>query len=301
MSFNRLPNELAELILVPNCGANIRSVCRLWLTIHDAAVTVIRISKSGPGYQFGDRFPSLTTFAFRLYAEMTYETFGNISTLTTITSLELSCDWDTLDRAWSPGVLLMKNRAVGVLSTLTALQSLTLRECRITEELVQSLKPLTGLRYLDLTKNELASINETLAGFLSVLTALKTLNLSDNYLTCVTGLSSLSGLTGLNLSNNGLRGLTGLSTLHSLTQLNLSDNLLSSAAGLSSLTALTDLNLSGNLFSSATGLSSLTTLTTLDLADNMLNCVAGLASLTALTFLDMSKNGLDSVTSLTYF
>jgi hypothetical protein len=78
---------------------------------------------------------------------------------------------------------------------------------------------------------------------------LVTLDLSHNWISDISPLSSLSNLTTLDLSGNRISDISALSSLTNLTTLDLSYNEISDISALSSLSNLTTLNLRGNQIS----------------------------------------------------
>ena len=168
---------------------------------------------------------------------------------------------------------------------------------------------------LDLSGNNLSG---PLPAALAELSALTTLDLSDN--SGLTGnlpaaLGNLKALTSLDASGTGLTGAlpAGIGGLAAITDLDLSGASLSGPlpAGIGSLTTLTTLDLSGNGLSGEipAAIDSLTALTDLNLGDNAFTgAIPSLASLAALTDLDLGGNAgltggipaaLGSLTTLT--
>jgi uncharacterized repeat protein (TIGR01451 family) len=140
------------------------------------------------------------------------------------------------------------------------------------------------------------SLNGTLPD-LSALTALQSLDLSDNQLTGnIPDLSALTALRYLYLSNNQLTGtIPDLSALTALRYLYLSDNQLTGTIpDISALTALQILYLSGNqLTGTIPDISALTALQTLYLSNNQLTgTISDLSALTALRYLSLENNQL---------
>ncbi len=127
---------------------------------------------------------------------------------------------------------------------------------------------------------------------MSGLTALRDLQLNDNQLTSVDGLSSLTGLSSLNLRKNQLTGTLDLSGLTGLRQLLIDDNQLTSVGDLSGLTRLTQLYLDNNQLTSVGDLSGLTDLTQLLLHNNQLTGTLNVSGLTRLTQLWLHNNQL---------
>lgn len=179
------------------------------------------------------------------------------------------------------------------------------------------LRHFTKLTELTIDKGNYSDL-----GFLSNLTALTTLSISNTpvstadlktiadlpALTKLTlancGLSNIENLSSaklqyLDMNNNAIRDLSSLSFMSSLTQLNLSYNALTNLNALSALTGLEILDVSANSLSSIRPLASCTNLQELYLAYNSLSSISGMEKLTALTALDVSHNALTEVEQLT--
>ena len=145
----------------------------------------------------------------------------------------------------------------------------------------KGVEKLTGLTTLDLSYNQLASID------VSKNTALTELNLEGNKLTDI-DLSNNTSLTNLNLSYNQLASID-VSKNTALTELNLEGNKLTDI-DLSNNTSLTNLNLSYNQLASI-DVSNNTSLTTLGLSSNQLASV-DLGKNIRLTNLNLGENQL---------
>ncbi|MBD3563050.1 leucine-rich repeat protein, partial [Planktothrix sp. FACHB-1355] len=115
-------------------------------------------------------------------------------------------------------------------------------------------------------------------------TNLTDLNLYNNKITDISGLSTLTNLTDLNLYNNKITDISGLSTLTNLTELDLTNNQITDISGLSTLTNLTILYLDNNQIRDISGLSTLTNLTELYLDNNQITDLSPLRSLIQLHY-----------------
>lgn len=205
------------------------------------------------------------------------------------------------------------------LSSLTTLESLSLREMGITTLDLPALSPLTGLTTLDLSKNSIGDISA-----LSALENLRKLDLSFNSLLDVSPLSALTALTRLDLSQNAVSDLTPLGTLTALETLALDENRIQMLTGLSSLRNLIELSVSNNkaLLSVADAFAlpalqkftaagcgleelpppedvSLPSLTFLDLSDNLLTSLEALRGFPGLETLHIENNAVVSLSPLT--
>ena len=164
---------------------------------------------------------------------------------------------------------------------------------------------LTKLIWLEMCPNGIRSVQWNLSN----LTALKTLNLSHNFLRAMPcALSGLTKLTLLDLSHNGIRSVwCDLSNLTALKTLDLSHNFLKSMpCKVSALNQLSSLDLSDNFINSddpfshdsdllidrtLSGPCNFHQLTYLDLSSNSMKSVLSeLSSLINLTHLDLSQN-----------
>ena len=183
-----------------------------------------------------------------------------------------------------------------------SLESLTLTETR--QAVVSALPAnlFAGMSSLRTLVIELPSATTLLpSGLFTPLTALTSLDLSDNALTALpdTVFTPLTALTSLDLSGNALTALPDavFTPLTALTSLDLSGNALTALPDtvFTPLTALTSLDLSDNALTALPDavFTPLTALTVLNLANNALatlnfNAFAGLADLTTL---DVSGDG----------
>ncbi|WP_053002631.1 leucine-rich repeat domain-containing protein [Kordia jejudonensis] len=151
------------------------------------------------------------------------------------------------------------------------------------------------LTELDLSENEL----DTISG-LSNLTTLERLYLQNNQLTDITSLSELTSLKILFLSNNQLNDISPLSKLTSLEVLDFSDNLLTDTtiSSLSELVDLEELYLSNTQLTRIDFLVNFTSLRVLDISENKLTDISVLSALKSLKFLHLNANQISNIDAL---
>eukprot|EP01060_Flectonema_neradi_P021285 TRINITY_DN2884_c1_g1_i1.p1 TRINITY_DN2884_c1_g1~~TRINITY_DN2884_c1_g1_i1.p1 ORF type:complete len:614 (+),score=124.07 TRINITY_DN2884_c1_g1_i1:115-1842(+) len=116
----------------------------------------------------------------------------------------------------------------------------------------------------------------------------KSLDMSRNEISRVTGLSPFSGLSTLNLSHNKLVSLKGLPL--GLVKLNVSGNLLTSIDGVAKLPFIQEIDFSNNRITDAKGLPKSAPLTTLNLSNNRMPNTNGLEGLIQLQTLKLDNN-----------
>ena len=144
-------------------------------------------------------------------------------------------------------------------------------------------------------ENGLPKSDKLLAG----LTALQTLNLSNNQISDISALDDLTALHTLDLSNNSITYISALTDLTALETLDLSNNHISNIGALAGLTGLQTLDLSNNAVNNLSVLEYLANLQTLDLHDNdYLDDISPLASLTNLTSVNVASYWLSNVSAL---
>ncbi len=167
-------------------------------------------------------------------------------------------------------------------------------------EIPKAISQMTWLETLNLSNNQISEI----VG-LSGLSNLTMLFLDSNQIGEIAGLSGLSNLTTLFLYSNQITEIAGLSGLNKLTTLHLSSNQISAIAGLDTLSNLTTLHLGSNQITEIAGLDNLSRLITLNLYSNQITDIEGLGSLSGLTTLHLNRNkikkieGLDGLSRLT--
>jgi Leucine-rich repeat (LRR) protein len=116
------------------------------------------------------------------------------------------------------------------------------------------------------------------------------LNLSNNNLTSLDGISLDTNLEKLYLYINEIKEIGRLSSLTNLQELSLYNNKIKEIGGLSSLTNLRGLDLQHNQIKEIGGLSSLTNLQNLYLCNNEIKEIGGLSFLTNLKYLYLMNN-----------
>jgi len=125
------------------------------------------------------------------------------------------------------------------------------------------------------------------------------LDLSNNNLTNVDGLSNLTTVSVLNLSNNKITDISGLSNLTTAANLILSNNKITDISALSNLTTIINLILLNNNLTNLNGLNNLTTVKGgLDVSNNSLTDISALSNLTTAADLDLSNNNLTNFKDL---
>jgi internalin A len=164
-----------------------------------------------------------------------------------------------------------------------SLKKLVLCGCNISDG--SFLTNLTHLTSLDLSNNNISD-----GSFLKNLTHLTSLYLSDNQISDGSFLTNLTNLTSLNLSTTQIRDWSFLKNLTKLTSLNLSNNEISDWSFFQHLTNLTSLYLSGNQISDGSFFQHLTKLTSLNLGYNQIRDGSFFQHLTKLTSLNLSDN-----------
>jgi hypothetical protein len=150
---------------------------------------------------------------------------------------------------------------------------------------LEGIGQLTALNSLDLSNNPIKNFD-----VLSDLSALKTLFLNSTSFTDVGVLSNLTSLTDLFLEGNQITDITPLSHLRSLAQLYLEGNQITDITPLSHLISLSTLYLADNQITDIAPLSKLTSLVELYLNNNQIVGITPLRDLTNLSFLTLRGN-----------
>lgn len=163
-----------------------------------------------------------------------------------------------------------------------ALTSLVAEHCDISD--IEFLSSMTSITHLDLSDNAISDIT-----VLHFLTGLVSLDLSNNRIVAA-HLGDTSSLMSLNLSHNRLTDIQFSTPSPALSSLDLSDNKLKSVDGLDA-PWLTEVYLSDNSFKDLAFLSSSVNLKTL-IADNVPLKNIGFTGLTKLTYLSLYDNYL---------
>ena len=182
-------------------------------------------------------------------------------------------------------------RSLKDLEYLPALKTLSLNN----ELLIDDYTPLAGLSGLSQLYITGCALSDADLAAVNALTGLTELDISDNCITALDGISALQQLTYLNASDNDIASSSALEAFPNLTYLSLSGNNLSELDGLKNLTDLSTLDISDNYISDLAPLTGLKNLTELFLRNNTPANVKKLASLSSLTYLDISECGLASL------
>ena len=191
---------------------------------------------------------------------------------------------ETLDLSQSS----VSTLALETVNTLSALQSLNLNSCGVTD--VSNLKSLSALQTLDLGSNSVASI-----GPLANLTAMQTLNLSGNGVSDISPLTNLKNLQSLDLSYNAPTTLAPLAQCSALNRLDLSNCGLIDLSALKNCTKLTHLTASHNDLTGIAGLEACTALEEVDLSYNKLVSIDELAGINSLLLVNINENDVKAV------
>ena len=154
---------------------------------------------------------------------------------------------------------------------------------------------LEAILSLNLNEQYIRSLK---AGDFNGLTALKTLNLSNNYISDISALENLTSLTGLYLSDNSISDISTLSGLTQLTHLDLSGNSITDISALSGMTLMTNLHLSRNSLTDLSALSGMTAITTLSLDYNLIFDISALSGMTKMISLNLRSNNVGDISAL---
>lgn len=177
------------------------------------------------------------------------------------------------------------------LSSLTTLSALTLKYNLFSD--VTPLAGLTDLVYLDLEANPISDIS-SLAG----LTALSILVVSFTEITDVSALAGLTNLITLDIAACQINDISGLAGLTELKTLWLGENLVEDVTPLSELTNMYLLYLNDNQITDVSPLSDMTQLLGLYLQGNDISIIDGLSNMTGLAYVDLAANQLTDISAL---
>ena len=166
-----------------------------------------------------------------------------------------------------------------------------LKEINFADPMVQNSPLLNSLQRLILRFNQITSIHG-----LERLPNLEVLYLSHNQLTTMedSGIQQLKQLYILDLSNNELDMVEGISGIETLTQLDLSFNHIQSWSGIEHLVGLTTLNLAHNEFLDMQG-SGLQNLKSLDMTHNQIDTFTGLEHFQDIEYLILAENNMAQI------
>ncbi len=179
------------------------------------------------------------------------------------------------------------------LAEMPHLKYLNLSGCGISSSAMKYIGGCTELETLDLSNCGLSNISS-----LSTLTKLKVLNLDDNSINDLAGLSKCSSLEELHICRNAVTSLVPLSSLHSLKILDVSLNSIDTISPIAKCTSLTELNVSDNKLTALDGIGSLKNLTNLNASGNEIESVDGIENCKKLEVFDLSKNKLTDISGL---
>ena len=179
------------------------------------------------------------------------------------------------------------------LSGLSALTELHIKDTTVTQEVLEAIAALPGLKKLTLTDCTLANITA-----LAKATELTYLDLSDNNIYDLSAISSMVDLTELYLQNNAFSDLTPLAGLTALKKLNVHHNQVTTLTPIINLTALTLLDAGENQITELGSIGQLTALTVLDLSSNQLTNLSDVGKCHMLAELDISSNLLSDISNL---
>lgn len=173
------------------------------------------------------------------------------------------------------------------LSSLLSLQELHLSGCSISN--TDFLSVLSKLRVLDLSDNNISDTSSFAA-----LMDLEELYLSNNKITSMASVAALQKLRILNISGNSIYNLGALSSNTVLEELYASDCSLTDLSPLEGKGSLKVLDISKNSISDVSALAACTVLETLNAGSNRLTSCSSVASLLSIRELDVSDNELSS-------
>lgn len=221
---------------------------------------------------------------------------NDLWTITSLTVPEGVTDYSDLRYLTFLDSLVMEKptlNGLSMLSSMTQLKNLCIRNCPLSATDVTIIGALPSLEFLILTDCSLSNISG-----LSNASRLVNLDLRNNAIKDLSPLSFLENLTTVNLSGNALTNLSPLSALENLTALDVSYNSLTSVAALATCPKLTTLVASNNQITQMATFNDPNVLTALSLADNDLTDISALAQYTSLTGLDLSYNQISDVSAL---
>ncbi len=160
----------------------------------------------------------------------------------------------------------------------------------LSEDLISAIKAETG-------------IDAATEAGLAMLKKLTVLDLSNGFISDVSGIDQLESLKELDLSNNSVSDCSPISGLKKLESLNISSNKISDISSLSSLSALESLRMANNMVSVISGVSTMTELSVLDASNNRITSLSALSALAKMRYLDISGNplgagGLNALSSM---
>ncbi len=179
------------------------------------------------------------------------------------------------------------------LAEMSHMKYLNLSGCGVSSSAMKYIGGCKELETLNLCNCGLSNVSA-----LSTLTELKVLNLDDNSINDLAGLSTCSSLEELHICRNAVTSLVPLSSLGSLKILDVSLNSLETIAPITKCTSLSDLNVSDNKLTDLKDIGSLKNLTSLNASKNAIESVAGIENCKKLEVFDLSNNKLTDISGL---
>ncbi len=179
------------------------------------------------------------------------------------------------------------------MSKLFQLETLDVSGSYISDASMKYISLLPALKHLNLSRCSRSDISE-----LANAANLVTLDLSNNSIQDISALAGLSHLEVLNLETNAVTLLGSLSQMPALKELNISKNNLSSLDPLENSTELVKLIADDNQLMDVSVLLSMPKLEYLTAANNRIGDVSYLSVCTQMTYLDLSNNRLSSIDAM---
>lgn len=183
--------------------------------------------------------------------------------------------------------------SLNVLSGLSQLEELVLKDCRFPSEDQAILAGLPYLKKLTMSGCGLSTI-----AVLEGASSLTHLDVSHNTIRNLSALSSMSTLTSIDLSHNAVIDLSALASLTNLQELNVAYNSISSLAPLATCGAMTKLDVSHNAIAKLEALDQMVNLQYISLSYNQLVEARMLGKCTALKEVYLAYNQLTYVNEL---
>ncbi len=177
------------------------------------------------------------------------------------------------------------------LARLPALTNLTISGCALTDTSLAQINACTQLTDLNISDNQITSLDP-----ISELAYLQYLDASGNEISSVAAINHPTLVT-LNLSNNYLSDLSGIESLEALTNLDISDNLITDLTPLTKMQQLQELWMRNNTPSNIKKLSSLKNLIALDISGCQLASLSVVNDFPALISLSANNNQIASLST----
>ncbi len=174
--------------------------------------------------------------------------------------------------------------SISQLSGKTKLHTLILSGCDLDNTDINSLGALTALETLDVSNNSLTSISA-----LSNLDALKYIYLSHNNINDISVLGKAKAIEYIDASYNSITSIPDFENSGTILTLILENNVISDISSIHQMTALTYLDISTNRITNAKTLAKLSNLEELDISNNSVANFDFLSSLTKLSSLNVNS------------